>query len=69
MAGGEMKRKSFFTALCRDERGTSAVELGLICAMIVLIMLGALKGFAAGNAGIWNKVNSASQDAVAGSTA
>lgn len=64
-----MKRKSFFAALCRDERGTSAVELGLICAMIVLIMLGALKGFAEGNASIWNKVNSVSQEAVSGSGA
>ena len=61
--------KPLMTALIRDERGTSAVEMGLICALIVLAMLTALQGFANATQGTWNHVNSATSSAVAGATA
>jgi pilus assembly protein Flp/PilA len=52
-----MKNK-FLINLIRDESGTSAVELGMICALIVLAMLSALQGFANTNSAIWGKINS-----------
>ena len=61
--------EALITALIRDERGTSAVEMGLICALIVLAMLTALQGFANATQGTWNHVSSATANAVAGSTA
>lgn len=69
MAGDEMNHKSFIACLRADERGTSSIEMGLICALIVLAMLGALKGFAESSVGMWNKINTASSDAISGSTA
>lgn len=42
--------------LVHDEQGTSAVEMGLICALIVLVMLSALQGFANQSETIWNDV-------------
>ena len=52
--------KRLITALIQDDRGTSAVEMGLICALIVLAMLTALQGFANETQGPWNIVASAS---------
>lgn len=60
-----MKRKSFIARLRADERGATAVELGMICAMIVLVMLTALRGFAGGSVSMWNKVQTESANAVA----
>ncbi len=39
--------------LSQDDSGTSAVEYGLICAMIVLVMLGALQGVADTTVTMW----------------
>ena len=61
--------RALIAALIRDVRGTSAVEMGLICALIVLAMLTALQGFANATQGTWNHVNSATANAVAGATA
>ena len=55
--------KRLFTALIRDDRGTSAVEMGLICALIVLAMLTALQGFANETQNTWNIVASSSSAA------
>ncbi len=56
--------------LIRDQRGTSALEMGLIACMIVLAMFAALQGFANENDRTWNsiskKVSEASQKANAG---
>lgn len=46
------------SALAHDERGATAIEYGLICAMIVLAMVAALKGVANANSGMWNNVSS-----------
>ena len=61
--------KRLITALIQDERGTSAVEMGLICALIVLAMLTALQNFAAETQATWNTVATSTHDAVAGATA
>ncbi len=55
--------KRLITALIRDDRGTSAVEMGLICALIVLAMLTALQGFANETQNTWNIVASSSSAA------
>jgi pilus assembly protein Flp/PilA len=46
-------RGSFFKRLLRDTRGATAVEYGLIVALIVIAMLGALQGVAAQNSTQW----------------
>ncbi len=35
-----------FNAFLKDIRGATAVEMGLLCALIVIAILGALNGFA-----------------------
>jgi len=45
-----------FTKLKRDERGATAVEYGLILALIVLAMLTALRGFASNLIEMWDYV-------------
>jgi pilus assembly protein Flp/PilA len=59
--------KAVLQRLMLDIRGTSAVELGLICALIVLAMLTALKGVANETSNTWNTVTQKSQTAIAAS--
>lgn len=47
-----------------DTRGASAVEMGLICALIVLAMLTALRGVANETTNTWNTVSQKSQQAI-----
>ena len=54
---------SLLKRLVTDRRGTSAVELGIILAVIVLAMLGALKGLATQTNSMWADVNSKSNAA------
>ncbi|HVR91670.1 MAG TPA: Flp family type IVb pilin [Novosphingobium sp.] len=56
--------KAILTRLVSDQRGTSAIEYGLICAMIVLAMLTALKGVADENNGIWAVFSSKTNEAI-----
>lgn len=39
--------------LSRDEQGATAVEYGLICAMIIIVMLVALQGVADSTITLW----------------
>ena len=50
--------------ICRDEAGTSAVEYGLILAMIVLAMMAALIGVADESNTMWTNIKDRSQEAV-----
>jgi len=45
-------------ALVRLKKGATAVEYGLIAALIVLAMLGALRSVATETSGMWNEVSS-----------
>ncbi len=54
--------------LARDREGTSAVEMGIILAVIVLAMLGALQALASSTNSMWNDVSSKSNAAVTGAT-
>ena len=42
--------------LLRDSRGATAVEYGLIVALIVIAMIGALESVANENTGLWARV-------------
>ncbi len=60
--------KSFVKRLLRDKRGTSAVEMGLICSLIILAMLTALQNFAGESQLTWNAISSKTKDAISGAT-
>lgn len=55
---------SFLRTLLGATRGATAIEYGLICAMIVLAMLGALRGMAGESGGVWNNISTKSVDAM-----
>jgi pilus assembly protein Flp/PilA len=63
---GRPGMKKIIKALLRDDRGATAIEMGLICALIVLAMLTALQDFAAGSIAMWDNVATKSADAMGG---
>lgn len=48
--------------LATSERGATAIEYGLIAALIVVAMVGALSSLGGGALGMWTKINSAVQN-------
>lgn len=54
-------RRSFRT-FGADQRGATAVEYGLIAALIVVAMVGGLASLGGGTTGMWTKVNLAMQN-------
>lgn len=58
-----MTVKSFFTKLCRNNRGATAVEYGFIVVMVVIAMISALEGVADENTGLWARVTSKTAEA------
>jgi|TARA_R100000049_G_scaffold5141_1_gene13612 pilus assembly protein Flp/PilA len=55
----------FWYLLARDERGATAVEYGLILALVFLAMVGAVGTFSNQVIGTWDTVRTTSADAVA----
>ena len=49
---------NFFKRLKRSRAGATAIEYGLICALIVIAMLIALSGLADTTIGMWDNVAS-----------
>ena len=47
----------FFAKLIRDIKAASAVEYGLICALIVIAMIAGLNNVAGKTTGMWNGVS------------
>jgi pilus assembly protein Flp/PilA len=45
-----------FARLVRDRKGATAIEYGLIVALIVIAMIGGLKVFAGSTINMWNDV-------------
>jgi pilus assembly protein Flp/PilA len=41
-----------------DRRGATAIEYGLIAALIVIAMVGALESMGGGVGGMWTRINS-----------
>ena len=59
-----MRQWSFILArLVRDVRGATAVEYGLIMALVVLTMIGAMQAMGAQTISIWNNVSNQVQAA------
>ena len=54
--GGERRVMRRFRNILGDVRGATAVEYGLILALIFLAMIGALTAFANGTTSMWNNV-------------
>ena len=48
--------------LRRDKRGATAIEYGLIAALIVIAMMGGLAALGGGAGGMWTKINNAVQN-------
>ena len=48
-----MRKNQFFGRLLRDSRGATAVEYGLIVALVVIAIIGAISGVADENTGLW----------------
>ena len=61
---------AFFIRLIHNQRGTSAIEMGLICGLIVMAMFSALQSFANESKTMWdtvaNKVSTSNQAASGG---
>ena len=53
----------FVRALARDNKAATAVEYGLIVALVVLAMVVALTGFANVSIGMWNNISTKVQNA------
>ena len=51
-------RGSFFKRLLRDTRGATAIEYGLIVALVVIAILASLSSVADENDGLWAVVTS-----------
>lgn len=51
-----MDKRPKLRKIVGDERGATAIEYGLICALIVVAMILALKGVAQANTGMWQHV-------------
>jgi pilus assembly protein Flp/PilA len=62
-----MSKTDLLKRLFHDEHGATAVEYGLILAMIVLAILVAVSGVASETIGMWNSVSNKSQAAMSGS--
>jgi len=58
-----MTESSFLARLLRDEDGATAIEYGLILAMIVLAMIVALNGVASKTIAMWESVSDKSKAA------
>ena len=56
-------RGHFFKKLLRDTRGATAIEYGLIAALIVIAMMAALQGLANETVAMWGNVESNMQEA------
>ena len=54
-----IRRNMRMLAAC--ERGATAIEYGLIAALIVVVMVAALQQLGGGSNGMWTKISSAVQ--------
>lgn len=52
----------FVQRLIRNNNGATAVEYGLILALVVLACVGAITGLGGSTSGMWNNVSNASNN-------
>jgi pilus assembly protein Flp/PilA len=48
--------RQYLHRLCADSRGATAIEYGLIAALIVIAMMGGLQSLGGGVGGMWGKL-------------
>ena len=51
-------------SFARDERGATAIEYGLIAALVAVAMLAGLKALGSGNSGSWGSTANKATDAM-----
>lgn len=61
MEGGVSAIRTSLRRLRRDNRGATAIEYGLIVALIGVAIMGALSNLGGGVGGMWSKLNSTVQ--------
>jgi len=61
--------KAILKNLIHDDRGTSAIEMGLICVLIVLAAMTAMQNFGNQSSITWSSISSKTEAAVSGATA
>lgn len=54
----------FLQKLCTDDRGATAIEYGLIVALIVIAIIGSMTAFADASTGLWATVSQQSSSAM-----
>ena len=50
--------------LLKDESGVTAIEYGLICALICVAVIGGMKSLGGGSNGMWGKLDNHVADAM-----
>ena len=55
--GRDQSVKKLLRALRRDRKGATAIEYGLIAALVVIAIIASLKGLASVTVGMWNDVD------------
>ena len=48
--------RNYLRMLGADQRGATAIEYGLICALIVITMMAGLKTLAGGSGSMWGRI-------------
>ena len=61
-----MRGSQFLKKLLRDTRGATAIEYGLIVALIVIAIIGALQGVGGANGLGWGTLNTRVSEALGG---
>jgi pilus assembly protein Flp/PilA len=59
--------RAFPTRFLNDDSGATAIEYGLIAAMVAIIAIGALSAFGQASSGAFNTAMNAISDAISGS--
>ena len=59
--GGVIAIRSILRRLFTDQKGATAIEYGLIAALIVVAMMGALSKLGGGTGGMWGNIASTAQ--------
>ena len=54
--------RTFLRGICADRRGATAVEYGLIAALIVIAMMGGLRTLGGGAGGMWSDLGNKAQE-------
>jgi pilus assembly protein Flp/PilA len=60
--GGVDAIRSILRRLRTDQRGATAIEYGLIAALIVIAMMGGLRTMGGGAGGLWSNISQAVQN-------